>query len=226
MPFGIQNAVPWGRSLEEYRKMFNLTDEDLKKQILGCSDGPTSFNFEMKLLGNPSTSIDPLYRFSAEEIQEKVENTYSKMLPELKKQSKLFIWNYYKTPEGLVEKRISSMNLFLDDFALGVEEKRYIFGSLPHLPFEEKQFDLVLCSHFLFLFSTHFQSSFHLESILELCRVAKEVRIFPLYDFTGQRSEHLDYTLEKLDELQCEAYLEKVEYEFQEGANEMLVVRK
>ena len=226
MPFGIQNAVPWGRSLEEYRRMFNLTDKDLQEQILGCSDGPSSFNCEMKLLGNPITSIDPLYRFSPEDIQEKVENTYSKMLPELKKQSKLFIWDYYQSPEKLVDARISSMNVFLDDFASGVEDKRYIFGSLPLLPFEEKQFDLVLCSHFLFLFSKHFQSSFHLESILELCRVAKEVRIFPLYDFTGQRSEHLDYTLEKLDELQCEAYLEKVEYEFQEGANEMLVVRK
>jgi hypothetical protein len=41
MPFQYQNAVPWGRSFTEYRRMFDLTDEDLSRSILGCGDGPS-----------------------------------------------------------------------------------------------------------------------------------------------------------------------------------------
>jgi hypothetical protein len=31
-------VIPWGRSFEEYRRMFALADEDLAGRILGCGD--------------------------------------------------------------------------------------------------------------------------------------------------------------------------------------------
>ncbi len=61
MPFQYQTAVPWGRSFDEYRRMFNLTDEDLSRGILGCADGPASFNAEMSRSGRRAISCDPLY---------------------------------------------------------------------------------------------------------------------------------------------------------------------
>lgn len=38
---------PWGRSFEEYVRMFSLTPADLKRKILGCGEGPASFNAEL-----------------------------------------------------------------------------------------------------------------------------------------------------------------------------------
>jgi hypothetical protein len=36
----LSEVIPWGRSFEEYRRVFALTDEDLAGRILGCGDGP------------------------------------------------------------------------------------------------------------------------------------------------------------------------------------------
>ena len=58
--------------------------------------------------------------------------------------------------------------------------------------------------------------------MLELCRVAGEVRIFPLLDMQGRRSGHLAPVLEALRGGGLEARLERVPYEFQKGGNEMM----
>jgi hypothetical protein len=44
MPFTLSEIVPWGRSYKEYLAMFSLSCEDLQGRILGCADGPASFN--------------------------------------------------------------------------------------------------------------------------------------------------------------------------------------
>ena len=38
---------PWGRNLAEYSAMFKLSSTELEASILGCGDGPASFNAEM-----------------------------------------------------------------------------------------------------------------------------------------------------------------------------------
>jgi hypothetical protein len=64
----LSEIIPWGRTFAEYRLMFDLSDADLNKRILGCGDGPASFNAEMTELGYTVVSIDPVYQFSAPEI--------------------------------------------------------------------------------------------------------------------------------------------------------------
>jgi len=44
--FTLDQVVPWGRSFDEYRRMFALTDAELGLRIIGCGDGPASFNAE------------------------------------------------------------------------------------------------------------------------------------------------------------------------------------
>ena len=44
MAFTLDKVVPWGRSYDEYVSMFGLTGDDLSLSILGCGDGPASFN--------------------------------------------------------------------------------------------------------------------------------------------------------------------------------------
>ncbi len=64
----LENVVPWGRNLHEYQNMFQLSKKDLQSKILGCGDGPSSFNFEITKLNGNITSIDPIYQFSKDEM--------------------------------------------------------------------------------------------------------------------------------------------------------------
>jgi hypothetical protein len=47
MAIQYPDIKPWGRSFDEYVRMFSLTHADIKRQILGCGDGPASFNAEL-----------------------------------------------------------------------------------------------------------------------------------------------------------------------------------
>jgi hypothetical protein len=49
MVFTLDRVVPWGRSFDEYVAMFALSSEDLGRRILGCNDGPASFNSGLTL---------------------------------------------------------------------------------------------------------------------------------------------------------------------------------
>jgi cytochrome c biogenesis factor len=44
MAFELKNVVPWGRNLEEYTRIFKLTDLDFNSHIISFGDGPASFN--------------------------------------------------------------------------------------------------------------------------------------------------------------------------------------
>jgi hypothetical protein len=115
---------------------------------------------------------------------------------------------------------------FLDDYEGGRSAGRYIQAELPTLPIRDKSFDLALCSHFLFLYTTQLGAEFHRLSIREMCRVATEVRIFPLLTPAGGRSPYVDQTIDDLDRLGHDVSIERVPYEFQKCGNEMLRIRR
>ena len=52
--------------------------------------------------------------------------------------------------------------------------------ALPTLPFADAAFEMALCSHLLFLYSSQLGEAFDRAAVREMCRVAAEVRIFPL----------------------------------------------
>ena len=76
MAFQLDTIVPWGRNFDEYRRMFGLTPADLRLRLLGCGDGPASFNAELTASGGQIVSCDPLYRFSALQILDRIDETY------------------------------------------------------------------------------------------------------------------------------------------------------
>lgn len=225
MTFSLENVVPWGRNLSEYRAMFALTDADLKRRILGCGDGPASFNVQAREIGADVISCDPIYNFSASDIEARVEATYHTVIQGLKDNMGQFVWTHYTSPEILGEVRLAAMRDFLMDYDSPESTRRYIAAELPTLPFEDKSFDLALCSHFLFLYSDYFDADFHLASVKELCRVAREVRIFPLLGLDSQPSPHLQSVITALiaDGYQVEQI--HVDYEFQVGGNQFLRVK-
>lgn len=225
MNFKLENVVPWGRSLQDYKGMFNLSPTDLSKKILDCASGPSSFNSEMTQLGHSVVSCDPIYQFTVKEIQSRINETYPVIIEGLKTNYDLFVWDGIATPENLGEMRLNAMNQFLEDVSQGLAEKRYICAELPNLPFENKQFDLALCAHLLFTYSEQFSLEFHQKAIEELGRVAKEVRIFPLLEnFTGEMSRHLNPIQDWLQECDISFKMVTVPYEFQKGGNQMLCV--
>jgi len=221
MAFELENVVPWGRSLQEYVAMFALTPSDLQKKLLGCADGPASFNYELQRDGGKICSIDPLYQFSGAQIAQRIEDTYAKVMQQLEQNQADYVWRKIPSVQILGEMRLAAMLLFLQDYSLGKTEGRYITGELPHLPFATQQFELALCSHFLFLYSTQLSSEFHQQAILEMLRVAEEVRIFPLLDLAGQPSPHVDPVITLLQQ-HYRIEIIPVAYEFQRGGNQML----
>lgn len=119
---------------------------------------------------------------------------------------------------------MGAMQKFLSDYEIGKKSGRYIQASLPKLSFKNKQFDLALCSHYLFLYSDHINLEEHIASIEELCRVAREVRIYPLLSLKGEISPHLEKVLSSLNNSRFITSLVDVNYQFQKGATQMLVV--
>ena len=93
------------------------------------------------------------------------------------------------------------------------------------MDFADRSFDLALVSHFLFLYSDQIDADFHWAGIRELLRVAREVRTFPLQDLSGARSGFVDPVVDALTEEGRFTAIVNVDYEFQQGANEMLVIR-
>lgn len=224
MSFELHTIVPWGRSFDEYVAMFSLTAGDQTKRILGCGDGPASFNAELYAQGGRAVSVDPLYQFSAEEIAKRIDETYPLVLEQTRKNEGNFVWTHIRSVEVLGQVRMKAMNTFLADYPEGKARGRYLFGELPALDFADRSFDLALCSHFLFLYSAQLDAEFHLRALRELCRVATEVRIFPLLELGAVRSRHLRGVLSQLALEGYRSDIVRVPYEFQKGGNEMLVL--
>lgn len=224
MAFSLKTVVPWGRSFAEYVSMFALSSEDLKKPILGCGDGPASFNAVLSRQGGQIVSADPLYRFSAGQISRRIEETWSEVLEQTEKNREEFVWTAIPSVEELGRIRMEAMQEFLRDFPEGKREGRYLPAGLPDLHFGEGEFELALCSHFLFLYGEHLDGNFHLRSIREMCRVAREVRVFPLLELGTRPSRHLEPVLRTLDTEGFRVEISTVDYEFQRGGNQMLKI--
>ncbi len=226
MAFQLSEIVPWGRSFDEYTAMFALSEDDLQKKILGCADGPASFNCELSKRGGTVVSADPIYAYPAQKIRQRIEETFEEVIAQTRQNSSEFVWRHIRSVDELGRVRMEAMREFLADYEQGKKEGRYVAGSLPTLPFSDRHFDLALCSHYLFLYSKQLNLEFHIDCIHELCRVAAEVRIFPLLELGAVPSPHVPPVIVHFKNAGYEADVVQVPYEFQRGGNEMLRVRK
>ena len=222
----LEKIVPWGRNLSEYVAMFMLTNENLNSKMLGCGDGPSSFNTEVDLNDGSVVSVDPLYAYSKKEIMQRIDEISEEVMEQVVKNKDNFVWKIISSPGMLYEMRIEAMTEFLMDYNEGKEEGRYVAEELPELSFKNEQFDLALSSHFLFLYSEQLDADFHMKSILEMLRVAKEVRVFPLVDLKGEKSVHVEGVVKELTSLGYDVNIVKTGYEFQKGGNDMLKITK
>jgi hypothetical protein len=206
--------------------MFRLSGDDLERRILGCADGPASFNSKMFQRGRKVVSCDPLYQLSSAQIRTRIDAAYEDVISQTRLNQHKFVWDRIHSVDDLGRIRLAAMSEFLSDYETGRSQGRYLAAELPNLPFGSAIFDLALCSHFLFLYSDHFSLEFHQQSVAELCRVANEVRMFPLLDYNGEPSPFLNSVVEQAARSGHAVAIERVPYEFQRGGNEMLRIVK
>jgi SAM-dependent methyltransferase len=226
MSMKLEKVVPFGRSFDEYQTMFGLSEADLSGRILGVGDGPASFNAEATAKGYCVTSIDPIYEFSSEEIYQRFNNVLDSIIHQVIATPDDWVWSYHRSPEDLRKNRIQAIQRFISDYQPGKQAERYQVGGLPTLNFDDNQFDLALCSHFLFLYSDHYDAIFHQQSIQEMLRVSQEVRIFPLLTLMLQPSPYLDSVINDCIAAGHRVSVEPVSYELQRGGNKMLRICK
>ncbi len=222
MDINYKDIVPWGRSFYEYIKMFSLTPDDLNLKILNCGGGPSGFNAEMTRRGKNVISIDPIYNLSADDIGIRINETHDDVISQTRMNADKFIWQNISSVEELGRIRMAAMKQFLDDYEQGKIEGRYNYTKLPSLPFADKEFDIALSSHFLFLYSSNLSLDFHRKAINEMVRVAREILVFPLINVNAIPSPYVEHIKKELVEMGYKVAIEKVDYEFQKGGNEVL----
>ena len=222
MDFHYKNIVPWGRSFDEYLDMFNLSEEDLTRDIVGVGDGPASFNVRMHQRGTPIVSVDPIYRYSAVELRQRIQETYEDVIAQARQNQDKFVWTKFSSVDELAQVRMQAMDEFCRDFENGKQQGRYLDAALPNLPFPDKRFDLILSSHFLFLYSANLNLTFHLDAVRELLRIGAEVRIFPIVDVNSNLSPFLSPVIRELEKDEITCSVERVPYHFQKTGNDML----
>ena len=99
-------------------------------------------------------------------------------------------------------------------------------AALPGLPFDDGAFRLVLSAYLLFAYPDHLDEEGHERALRELLRVAREeVRVFPLIDTAYVRHPALDDLRRRLAADGVDSEVRRVDYEFQRGGDEVLVLR-
>lgn len=225
MAYRLKHLVPWGRNLDEYTKMFGLSDTELNSKIAGFGDGPASFNAECCQQGGHVTSFDPIYRFPVEKVQMCLCEAKRQMVEEAGKNRFHDLKTTGKTIDEIEMHHKDATQTFLDDFEQGKREGRYIDHELPfRIPFPDGTFDLGLSSHFLMLY-TKMGINFHLQSLEEMLRICHEIRIFPTVDTSGRKTPLSEKVLEHFSDA-YDVTTRKTGCHFMNGGNEMLVIRQ
>ena len=208
------------RSLAEYRAMFALSDADLAGRILDCPGGAASFTAEV---GDRVLAVDPVYAGDRRALAAHARAEIDRVQAWVQANPDRYVWDFYGSRADYVRTRAAGAQRFATD--LLEHPHRYRAMSLPSLPLGDAEFDLALCSHLLFTYADRLGFDFHLAALIELARVAREVRVFPLVDLNGGR---LDAMVEQLRGALAErgiaTALRPVEFEFQRGVRTMLVV--
>lgn len=211
------------RSYAEYRAMFGL--DELPRSVLDCSAGGSGFTAAAAAGGVDAVAADPAYELDDDELAAAVRNGTSTGGGIVDQHADDFVWDWYGTRDNRDRMRAEAAELFLADRR--AHSDRYVAAALPDLPFPDGRFELALCSHLLFTWSDRFGADWHLEALRELTRVAAEVRVFPLVvQGNGADVPFLGPVRTELAEEGVSSEIRTVSYEFQRGANQMLVLAR
>lgn len=180
------------RPLDDYRKMFLITDAELTAgPILDCPAGASPFGAQVRALGGTVISVDRAYSTSPAEIVARARADVVRIAKWATDYPDQFDWSYLGSVDALVGKWEVAIEEFAADYL--ADGERYVTAALPDLPFPDDYFHLALSSHLLFVYPEYFDFDSHVTALLELIRVTRaEVRVFPLVDTATRPYSRLD----------------------------------
>jgi SAM-dependent methyltransferase len=212
-----------GRTFTEYRRMFGLDPTSLAgRRVLDCPGGPGSFTAVAATLGADPVAVDPAYGPPTDVLADRCRDAVARTVRQLRTAPENFVWAEYEDPDHRGRYLRAAAERFLADYR--AHPGRYPRAGLPDLPFRDDTFDLAVSGNLLFLYDDRLDRAFHRAALLELARVAREVRVFPLASLDGERSSLLEPLLGTLRERGLDATLRTTRYEFQPGATTVLVL--
>ncbi|SFS42329.1 hypothetical protein SAMN04488601_101525 [Paenibacillus sp. 453mf] len=222
----LDRIVFIGRSYEEYEYMFHLSKEDIvTKSILDCPGGACSFTAVANKHGGHVKSADIAYVYPWDTLYEKGKEDIKHAMEQMSKAKDQYEWTYFSEMKELLDHRTQALETSIIDMKANPEN--YIETELPQLPFQDKQFDLILSAHFLFMYGERLSMQFHLDTLQEMMRVAgEEIRVYPIVQLDGRRYPFLEDIHSYVRREGWTSELVNVNYEFQRGANQMLRLRK
>ena len=223
---GLGEVLVSARSYEEYAAMFGLTAADLAGRVLDCPGGAAGFTATALARGHDVTAVDPAYAGGpaalaalAERAADEARRGHAYLLDHAQD----YVWTFFADPGDHLERRLAAVEVF----AAGVAARpdRYVAGALPDLPFTDAAFDLALCSHLLFTYADRLDAAWHLDALVEMLRVAAEVRVFPLVSHVdGRAFDHLDALRDDLAARGIASQVRGVPYELQRDGDQVLVL--
>ena len=211
------------RAYSEYVAMFDLGPRELSGRLLDCSAGASEFAAVVAAEAARIVAVDPAYALPRTMLAETARADLARGHAIAADFPARFTWQWFGSPERRTAIRQRALARFVTD--LVARPQRYVAGQLPQLPFRSAAFDLALCSHLLFTWGDQLGRGWHAAAIVELARVATEVRIFPtVMQGAGAPVPFWDALIGDLHDAGLQAELRTVGYEFQVGADQMLVV--
>jgi hypothetical protein len=205
--------------------MFGLSERDvLAGPVLDCPGGAGPFGAEVRARGGQAVAADPAYALPPGEIVAQARAGLEHGIRYLGENRDSYVWTFFASLDDLRRRRGAALEAFAADFA--GPDARYAAAALPHLPFPDRGFRLVLSAYLLFAYPDHLDEAAHGRALRELVRVAaEEVRLFPLIDTAYVRHPALDDLRRGLAAEGVDSEVRRVDYEFQRGGDEVLVLR-
>ena len=219
----LNNQFYWGLSYKNIIDMFALDAYDLNKSIIDVMGAPSSFNPITYEKRQRVITCGDVYGITKDKLEAKMSEALQQTINTIEAYRQHFT-SVMSTPTAYAAQLQHNLTIFMQDYEQALHQGRYSCETLPSLNFERCQFDLAICRHFLFVRESDFDVDFHLTSIEEMCRVASEVRIFPLLNTSGNVSTHLPLVMQQLQQRGYDVEVRKVNYELQKGGNAMLRV--
>lgn len=222
---GIGDIIVTARPFDEYVAMFDLADADLLAgPVLDCPAGASGFAAGARALGADVTAVDPEYHVPHDVLVQRARRDTAFGNQYVRDTRDTYAWGFFRDVDDHLARRTAALDAF--DADRRAHPDRYVTGSLPHLPFDDDAFRLVVSSHLLFVYPDHFTYDDHLRCVRDLLRVAThEVRIFPLVDTTTEPWPELERLAGDLAADGVRSDTRRVPYEFIRRGDEMLVLR-
>ncbi|WP_329571260.1 hypothetical protein [Kitasatospora sp. NBC_01266] len=222
------------RTLDEYRLLFGLTDQDLLGgPVLDCPGGASSFAAESRALGAQVTSADPVYHLPPGELESLVRDHHEATAAFGLAIADQLDFSWAGSPERHLERWQNAADTFLQDFTVlhdfaadhgNPAARAYVPAALPELPFADRQFRISLCGFLLFTFPGAVDQE---AAIRELVRVTEgEVLIGPLEDPLGSPCRTLDLLRTRLADLGITTAVREIGYSIHPVQRGVLVCRR